>query len=85
MPDRVADQAFYCTVSGRVFEVWVHLRALTRHNSASVGLKSDLPSNYNYLCVSIAYSLWWELRAPAYVTEPWSGNDPQFLSFSAAR
>lgn len=44
MPDSIADQAFYGTVSGRVFEVWVHLRPFNgRHNSTAAGLKSDLP------------------------------------------
>lgn len=33
MPDSGADQAFYGTVFARVFEVWVHLWPLARHNS----------------------------------------------------
>lgn len=45
MPDSIADQAFYGTVFGRVFEVWVHLHPPTHHNSSPVGLKSDLPLN----------------------------------------
>lgn len=53
MPDSIADQAFYCTVSGRAFEVWVHLRPLTRHNSTPVGLKYDLPSNCNSVSVCV--------------------------------